>query len=58
LVNDGQPAYVVAKLRETLGDLRGKTFAVLGVTYKPDVDDIRESPALTLAWNGCLKSLL
>jgi len=48
LVNDGQPAYVVAKLRETLGDLRGKTFAALGVTYKPNVDDIRESPAVEI----------
>lgn len=46
VINDGQPAYVVAKLRETFGDLRGKTFAALGVTYKPDVDDIRESPAV------------
>ncbi len=46
LVNDGQPPYVVAKLRETLGDLRGRIFAALGVTYKPNVDDIRESPAI------------
>lgn len=48
LVNDGQPAYVVAKLREKFGDLRGRTFAALGVTYKPDVDDIRESPAVEI----------
>ena len=48
MVNDGQPAYVVARLRETFGDLRGKTFAALGVTYKPDVDDIRESPAVEI----------
>jgi len=46
LVNDGQPAYVVAQLREKFGELRGKTFGALGVTYKPDVDDIRESPAI------------
>ncbi|MBN1872885.1 MAG: nucleotide sugar dehydrogenase [Anaerolineae bacterium] len=48
LVNDGQPAYVVAKLRERFGDLRGKTFAALGVAYKPDVDDLRESPAVEI----------
>jgi len=48
LVNDGQPAYVVAKLHETFGDLRGRTFAALGVTYKPDVDDVRESPAIEI----------
>ncbi len=38
-VNDDQPAYVVAKLREHFGELQGKTFAALGVTYKPNVDD-------------------
>ncbi len=48
VVNDGQPAYVVQKLAEKLGDLKGKTFAVLGVTYKPNVDDMRESPALEI----------
>jgi UDP-N-acetyl-D-mannosaminuronic acid dehydrogenase len=46
LVNDGQPAYVIARLCEMFGDLHGRTFAALGVTYKPDVDDIRESPAI------------
>jgi UDP-N-acetyl-D-mannosaminuronic acid dehydrogenase len=47
-VNDAQPEYVVAKLRDKLRDLRGRKFAVLGVTYKPNVDDIRESPSIEL----------
>ncbi len=48
-VNDGQPAYVVDLLRRALGDLRGKHIALLGLAYKPDVDDLRESPALEVA---------
>lgn len=45
-VNDAQPAYVVQRLVEALGDVQGRTFAALGVTYKADVDDMRESPAV------------
>ncbi len=45
-VNDGQPAYVVAGLQARFGSLEDKTFAVLGVTFKANVDDTRESPAI------------
>ncbi|HUG34992.1 MAG TPA: nucleotide sugar dehydrogenase, partial [Anaerolineales bacterium] len=44
-VNDAQPHFVVEKARQALGDLKGKTIAALGLAYKPDVDDLRESPA-------------
>ena len=44
-VNDSQPGFVVALVREILGDLRGRRIAALGLAYKPDVDDLRESPA-------------
>jgi UDP-N-acetyl-D-mannosaminuronic acid dehydrogenase len=48
-VNDGQPQYVVEMIRDALGDLAGRQVAVLGLAYKPDVDDLRESPAIQVA---------
>jgi len=48
-VNDSQPAYAVESLRRLLGGLRGKRVAALGLAYKPDVDDLRESPAADVA---------
>jgi UDP-N-acetyl-D-mannosaminuronic acid dehydrogenase len=45
-VNDLQPHYVVDLVRRALGGLKGKKIAALGLAYKPDVDDLRESPAV------------
>lgn len=46
-VNDGQPRFVVEKVRKALGgELRDRRIAALGLAYKPDVDDLRESPAI------------
>ncbi len=48
-VNDAQPAFVVDLIQNALGELAGRRVAVLGLAYKPDVDDLRESPAIHVA---------
>jgi UDP-N-acetyl-D-glucosamine dehydrogenase len=51
-VNTGMPAYVVRRVGDALNDrgrpVKGSKVAVLGVAYKRDVDDCRESPGLEL----------
>ncbi len=49
-VNDEQPKYVLNLVKETLGnDLHGKCITILGMAFKADVDDLRESPAIEIA---------
>ncbi len=45
-INDEQKLIVVDKARELLWNLKEKNIAVLGLSFKPDTDDVRESPAL------------
>jgi UDP-N-acetyl-D-glucosamine dehydrogenase len=51
-VNTGMPAYVVSRLADALNDrgkpVRGSKVAILGMAYKKDVDDPRESPGFEL----------
>ncbi|MEW6698063.1 MAG: UDP-glucose dehydrogenase family protein [Bacillota bacterium] len=47
-VNSRQRIQAVRKLSDLLGTLCGKKIAVLGVAFKPNTDDIRESPALDI----------
>ena len=48
-VNAAQKARMVLKIRQALGSSEaGKTIAVLGLTFKPNTDDMREAPALAI----------
>lgn len=47
-VNDVAKRDIVLKSRRLLDDLRGKTIAVLGLAFKPDTDDMRDAPSLTI----------
>ena len=48
-VNDSQPEFVSQLIEKTAGGLQDKKVAFLGLAFKPDVDDLRESPAVELA---------
>jgi len=48
-VNERQKARMVDKIRDTLGGLKGKTVGLLGLSFKPNTNDLREAPALTIA---------
>ena len=49
-INSNMPRYTVSRIMDALNDrgmaLKGSKVLVLGVAYKPDIDDVRESPAL------------
>ena len=48
-VNEEQKQHMAAKIVEELGeDLTGRTLGFLGLSFKPETDDMRESPALTI----------
>lgn len=49
-INTGMPRFVITKVQDALNEheksLKGSDVLVLGAAYKPDIDDLRESPAI------------
>jgi len=45
-VNNRQRELAVTKIKTAMGEIKDKTIGVLGITFKPNTDDIRESPAM------------
>lgn len=50
-VNERQKMVTIEKLQQVLKILKGKTVGLLGLTFKPDTDDLRDAPALVLIEN-------
>jgi UDPglucose 6-dehydrogenase len=48
-VNERQRQLMVEKIRAAVGGLKGKVVGLLGLSFKPNTNDLREAPALTIA---------
>jgi UDPglucose 6-dehydrogenase len=48
-VNERQRKIMVEKIKQATKGVRGKTIGLLGLSFKPNTDDIRESPAIVIA---------
>jgi UDPglucose 6-dehydrogenase len=46
--NENQKKYMVQKIEQKMGDVKGKIFGVLGLAFKPQTDDMRDAPSITI----------
>ena len=47
-VNENQKKYAVHKIKAKMRELNGKTICILGLAFKPETDDMREAPSITI----------
>lgn len=53
--NEKQKLKMVEKIKKNMGDLSNKTISILGLTFKPETDDMREAPSLDII-KGLIKN--
>jgi UDP-N-acetyl-D-mannosaminuronic acid dehydrogenase len=49
IVNDSKPAFVISKIKNAAAKFKEPVIGILGLSYKQDIDDLRESPAIEIA---------
>lgn len=53
-INESQRRWFLEKIKRSLWNLKGKTLGILGLSFKPDTDDLRFAPSIDIV-NGLLK---